>query len=215
MRVVLASSNQGKLKEYEDLLAGKGFELIKQTELNVSDADETGLTFIENAILKARHAAQHTGLPALADDSGIEVDALKGKPGIYSARFSSMNGGASGDAHNNALLLEELKDVSDEKRSARFRCVIAFMRHAEDPAPIIAQGAWEGRILHAPEGDGGFGYDPLFFAKDAQRACALLSKAEKNRLSHRGKALNVLLDEFSKPGALPGRTPLGGTPPDG
>ena len=199
-RVVLASGNAGKLKEFAELLAGQGLEVIAQGEFNVTDADETGLSFIENAILKARHAAHHTGLPAIADDSGIEVDALKGAPGIYSARFSRMHGGEAGDAHNNALLLKKLSGIDDQNRSARFRCVIAFMRHAQDPSPIIAQGSWEGRILHAEEGAGGFGYDPLFQANDTDRATALLDKAEKNRLSHRGKALQILLQALAQPG---------------
>jgi len=192
-RVVLASSNQGKLKEFAEILVNVGFELHTQSEFNVADADETGLTFIENAILKARHASIATGLPALADDSGLEVDALNGAPGIYSARFAKMHDREPGDASNNALLLEQLKGVKDAQRGARFRSVLALMRHPDDPAPVVVEGIWEGRILHQPEGENGFGYDPLFYAPETQCSSALLDKAQKNQLSHRGKALKTLL----------------------
>jgi len=200
--LVLASSNQGKLNELNEILADVGFKLRPQSEFNVSDADETGLTFIENAILKARHAAEATGLPALADDSGLEVDALNGAPGIYSARFAKMNKREAGDDSNNELLLEKLEGLDDQKRSARFRSVIALMRHAQDPSPIIAEGCWEGRILHRPEGENGFGYDPLFYAPETQCSSGLLDKAEKNRLSHRGKALQSLLTQLRDKPAL-------------
>jgi XTP/dITP diphosphohydrolase len=189
VKVVLASGNQGKLKEFNRLLAGKGFDIHTQSAFDVPDADETGLTFVENAILKARNAALHTGLPAIADDSGLEVDALQGKPGIYSARYA----GEGGDRANNAKLLDELKAVSDPDRTARFRCCIVFLRHAEDPSPIIADAAWEGRILHTPQGENGFGYDPLFFVPTHNCSSAELAPEEKNRISHRGQALQLLL----------------------
>jgi len=205
--VVLASGNKGKLAELELLLAPLGFELSLQSEFSVPDADETGLSFIENAILKARHASAITGLPALADDSGIEVDALHGMPGIYSARFSRLeannqnDGNDSADnvdgvdinAANNALLLDKLKGVATQQRTARFRCVLALMRHAHDPSPLIAEGSWEGRILEAPAGTGGFGYDPLFFATAQQCAAAELPPEKKAGLSHRGQAMRRLL----------------------
>lgn len=194
-KIVLASGNVGKLREFNALLACCGFEVHAQSEFQVSDVEETGLSFVENAILKARHASLITGLPALADDSGIEVDALAGLPGIYSARYAGI--GAS-DADNNAKLLQALSDVPDEKRTARFHCVLAFMRHAEDPTPILCHGSWEGTILHAPEGEGGFGYDPLFFIPSLGVASASLSKEEKNRISHRAIAMQQLLTELKK-----------------
>lgn len=194
--VILASSNPGKLAEFATLLSPLGITLNPQTDYGVSDADETGLSFIENAILKARHAATATHFPALADDSGLEVDALNGAPGIYSARFAKLHNRGAGDADNNTLLLEQLQGVTDAQRSARFRCVLALVRHANDPAPIIAEGVWEGHILHAPSGENGFGYDPLFFAPETQCSSAMLSAAEKNKLSHRGKAINALLQRL-------------------
>lgn len=194
--VVIASSNPGKLKEFAYLLADFGMEVKPQTELGVDDAEETGLTFVENSILKARHASQVTGFPAIADDSGIEVDALDGAPGIYSARFASMHGRDAGDARNNALLLEKLTGLEAEQRTARFRSVIVYMRHALDPSPLIASGVWEGRILEQPEGEHGFGYDPLFYAPETRCSAALLDKARKNELSHRGKALTSLVQQL-------------------
>lgn len=188
-RLVLASGNPGKLKELSALLEDLGYELHAQSEFNVSEVAETGTTFVENAIIKARHAAAETGLPALADDSGIEVDALDGAPGVYSARFS---GPAASDATNNALLVEKLRDVPSRQRSARYRAVIVLMRHAADPSPLICEGSWEGVIQLEPAGDGGFGYDPYFFLPDRGCTSAQLSAAEKNRLSHRGKALAAL-----------------------
>ena len=190
--IVLASSNAGKLKELELLLQPFGLELKLQSEFGIEDADETGLTFIENSILKARHAAVATGLPALADDSGLEVDALQGQPGIYSARFASLEGFGQGDADNNKLLLNKLAGMSAPQRSARFRCVLTLFRFAEDPSPIVAEGSWEGRILDAPCGDNGFGHDPLFFANEQQCAAAAMPRQEKARVSHRGKALQQL-----------------------
>ena len=165
-----------------------GVELIPQTELGVSDADETGLSFVENAIIKARHACKVTGLPALADDSGIEVDALKGAPGIYSARYSN-----DGDHGNNAKLLRELTDVPTELRTARFQCVLVYMRHAKDPTPQVFQGSWEGTILSTPSGSEGFGYDPVFYVPSEKCSAADLSKEQKNKISHRGQAIQQLL----------------------
>lgn len=193
--LVLASNNQGKIREFNTLLKACGFEVRAQSEFGVTAVDETGLSFIENAILKARHAAKITGLPALADDSGLEVDALKGAPGIYSARFA---GEGSSDAENNAHLLKALKHVEPAERTARFQCVLVLMRHAEDPTPIIAQGAWEGRILERAQGEGGFGYDPLFWANDLNCSAAELEKAEKSKISHRGRALESLLRKLSQ-----------------
>lgn len=188
-RLVLASGNPGKLKELSVILADLGYELHAQSEFDVPEVAETGTTFVENAIIKARHAASVTGLPALADDSGIEVDALNGAPGVYSARFS---GPGASDADNNALLVEKLRNIDSRQRSARYRAVIVLMRHAADPSPIICEGSWEGIIQLEPAGDGGFGYDPYFFLPDRGCTSAQLSAAEKNRLSHRGKALAEL-----------------------
>ncbi|KZZ02042.1 non-canonical purine NTP pyrophosphatase, partial [Oleibacter sp. HI0075] len=161
---------------------------IPQTELDVSDADETGLSFVENAIIKARHACQVTGLPALADDSGIEIDALDGAPGIYSARYSG-----EGDQANNAKVLENMKGIPEAQRTARFQCVLVYMRHAEDPTPQVFQGAWEGIILTEPSGTEGFGYDPIFYVPSEQCSAAELSRERKNKLSHRGQAIQQLL----------------------
>ncbi len=189
-KVVLASSNPGKLKEFQQLLAGAGLDVRPQSEFQVTDADETGLSFVENAIIKARNACEATGLPALADDSGIEVDALNGAPGIYSARFSGA--GASNES-NNQKLLQELQNTPEAERTARYQCVLVYMRHATDPTPIICQGSWEGRILTAPAGTGGFGYDPLFYVPTHNCAAAELSKEQKARISHRAVALQQLL----------------------
>ena len=189
-KIILASGNAGKLREFQQLLADCGFDVVPQSAYQIDNADETGLTFVENAIIKARHACQHTGLPAIADDSGLEVDALNGRPGIYSARYA---GAQALDSANNAKLLQALSDVSEDQRTARYHCVLAFMRHAEDPTPILCHGVWEGRILSAPRGQGGFGYDPLFFVATHNCAAAELDKAEKNRISHRGIAMAQLL----------------------
>ena len=194
--IVLASSNAGKLREFNQLLAGLQREVVPQSQYRVTDADETGLTFVENAILKARHAAQHTGLPALADDSGLEVDALHGAPGIYSARYA---GPEASDAENLEKLLGMLKEVPEENRGARFQCVLVYLRHALDPTPLICQGTWEGRILMAARGTSGFGYDPVFYVPSHACSAAELPAQTKNVLSHRGQALRLLLD------ALPGR----------
>ena len=192
--IVLASSNKGKIKELQARLDAFNITVTPQSDYNVSDADETGLTFVENAILKARHAAEITGLPALADDSGLEVDALKGAPGIYSARFS---GEGATDAKNNEKLLAELKDVPAEQRTARFRCVLVFMRHATDPTPLICQGTWEGTIATEPQGENGFGYDPLFIVNDLNVCSAQLAPEEKNRVSHRGQALTAFSEQVA------------------
>lgn len=195
MRIVLASGNAGKVVELEQLLAGSGVELVPQTALGVSDADETGLTFVENALIKARHAARATGLPALADDSGICVDALGGAPGLYAARYSGVHGDS---AANNAKLLRELTGVPTEKRGAYFIAVLVLLRHADDPAPLIAEGRWHGRILEGPRGEGGFGYDPLFLPDGSALGAAEIEPALKNRLSHRGQALDVLKARFAE-----------------
>jgi XTP/dITP diphosphohydrolase len=197
-QIVLASGNKGKLVELQNALEGFDVALIPQSEFGVSDTDETGLSFIENAILKARHASLATGLPALADDSGLEVDALDGAPGIYSARYSIMDGedGPASDEKNNLKLLNALKGVQPENRSARFHCVLAFVRHAKDPTPLICQGSWEGQIKTELDGEGGFGYDPLFFIDELNCTSAQLTKEEKNKISHRGKAIAQLKTVF-------------------
>ncbi|HIJ23329.1 MAG: XTP/dITP diphosphatase [Gammaproteobacteria bacterium] len=193
-QVVLATGNKGKVRELGQLLANFEMTVIPQTEFNVEEVEETGLTFVENAILKARNAAAHTGLPAIADDSGLEVDYLKGAPGIYSARYAGEDGG---DAANNQKLLQALEGVVEAERSARFQCVMVFMRHAEDPVPLVAQGSWEGRILTAPQGENGFGYDPLFWVPQQGCSSAELAAEVKNKLSHRGQALKKLVELLS------------------
>ncbi len=193
-KLVLASGNAGKLRELSALLEDFGYEVHAQSEFDVIEPEETGTTFVENAIIKARNAAEHTGLPALADDSGIVVDALQGAPGVYSARFAGKN---ANDGANNALLVEKLASVPVEQRTARYRAVIAFMRHAGDPSPIICEGSWEGLIQLEPQGEGGFGYDPYFFLPTQGCTSAQLSAVEKNRLSHRGQALQQLRARLS------------------
>lgn len=189
MKLVLASSNAGKLVELRALLGDSGIDLHAQSEFGVADADETGTTFIENALIKARHATRATGLPALGDDSGICVDALHGAPGLYSARYS----GAHGDAEANIdKLLHELDGVTEERRGARFHCVLALLRHADDPEPIVVEGSWHGRILAARRGAGGHGYDPVFLDLASGLSAAEMAPADKNRLSHRGLALAAL-----------------------
>ncbi len=189
MKAVLASSNSGKLRELAAILAPFGYDLIAQSSLGIDTPPETGTTFAENALLKARHAARLSGLAALADDSGIEVDALGGRPGVYSARYA---GEGATDLANLQKMLDALRDVCADRRSARYRCVIAFARSAEDPAPLLAQGAWEGRVLTAPRGTGGFGYDPIFQPAGLEASAAELSAEEKNARSHRGEALRAL-----------------------
>ena len=188
-QLVLASGNPGKLRELSAILGELGYQLHAQSEFEVEEVAETGTTFVENAIIKARHAAALTGLPTLADDSGIEVDALDGAPGVYSARFS---GADADDAANNALLVNKLRDIPATQRTARYRAVIVLMRHAADPSPLICEGSWEGMIQMEPAGEGGFGYDPYFFLPDRGCTSAQLSASEKNRLSHRGAALEEL-----------------------
>ncbi|HEY5804821.1 MAG TPA: RdgB/HAM1 family non-canonical purine NTP pyrophosphatase [Lysobacter sp.] len=189
MKWVIASSNAGKLREFRELLGGSGIEFVTQGELGVGDADETGLTFVENALLKARKAARETGMPALGDDSGLCVDALGGAPGLYSARYAGVHGNAEANIDK---LIDALKDVPDDRRGAHFYAVIVLLRHAEDPQPFIAEGVWPGRIAHERRGHGGFGYDPVFF--DPERGCsaAELDMELKNRISHRGRALAAL-----------------------
>jgi XTP/dITP diphosphohydrolase len=193
-KVVLASGNQGKLKELNQLLAPCNIEAVSQSEFDITPAVENGLSFVENAILKARWAAKHSGLPAIADDSGLEVDYLKGQPGIYSARFSGVD---ATDEKNNTKLLNLLKGVSLERRTARFQCVVVYMRHEDDPTPMIFQGSWEGAIGTELAGDNGFGYDPLFFVPSLNLTSAQLVPEQKNRLSHRGQAMTRLLHQLN------------------
>lgn len=190
-KIVLASNNPGKVREFNQLLSGQEIEVIPQSEFGVVEVEETGLTFVENAILKARNAALHTGLAAIADDSGIEVDALNGKPGIYSARYAGVN---ATDQENLEKLLTALAEQPDAKRTARFQCLMVYMKHAEDPTPMICQGTWEGSILSKPQGDNGFGYDPVFYVPEHNCSSAELSPEVKNQMSHRGQALRLLMD---------------------
>jgi XTP/dITP diphosphohydrolase len=185
-RLILATGNAGKVREMNHILAPLACEVVPQTSLGVPEAEETGLTFVENAIIKARNAAQHSGLPALADDSGLAVDYLHGAPGIYSSRYAGTN---ASDSDNVAKLLASLRDVPDAQRTARFICVIVYLRNAEDPTPLICQGSWEGSILHSPRGQNGFGYDPVFLVPTHQCASAELPADVKNKLSHRAQAL--------------------------
>jgi XTP/dITP diphosphohydrolase len=189
VEIVLASGNAGKLAELRELLAAAGHVLRAQSEFGIADAEETGLTFIENALLKARHASAATGLPALADDSGLCVDALGGAPGLYSARYA---GGHGDSARNIERLLGELRDVPDAARTARFHCALALLRSADDPRPLVAEGSWEGRILREPRGARGFGYDPVFLDPENGVSAAELDPAIKNAISHRGRALATL-----------------------
>lgn len=191
--IVLASNNSGKIREFNEMFSNLGLKVKPQGEFNVEEAEETGLSFIENAILKARNACAQTGLPAIADDSGIEVDYLDGAPGIYSARFAGKHGDSQA---NNALLLEKLANVPEEKRTARFQCVLVYMRHQNDPTPLVFQGSWEGSILTEPQGEHGFGYDPIFYVKEKGCSSAMLPKAVKNSISHRAVALEKLLHAF-------------------
>ncbi|AHX11861.1 nucleoside-triphosphate diphosphatase [Dyella jiangningensis] len=194
--IVLASSNPGKLAEFNDLLADSGLHVVPQSAYNVSDAEETGLTFVENALLKARHAARVSGRPALADDSGLCVEYLRGAPGLYSARYSGTHGD---NAANNAKLLQEMKDVPAAQRGAFFICVLVLLRHADDPAPLIAEGRWHGRVLTEERGAHGFGYDPLFLPDGEAVSAAELPPGMKNRISHRGRALAELRARLGAP----------------
>lgn len=192
-RIVLASGNKGKLREFAQLFAPMDIEVIPQADFDVPEAEETGLTFVENAIIKARNAAHHTGLPAIADDSGIEVDYLLGAPGIYSARYAGI--GAS-DQDNLDALLATLKDVPDQERAARYQCLLVMMRHSKDPTPLICQANWQGSILTEEKGEGGFGYDPIFWVADQQCSAAELTADQKHKISHRGKAMRQFIKAF-------------------
>jgi XTP/dITP diphosphohydrolase len=190
-KIVLATNNSGKVQEFQELLSGIDWKIIPQSDLNIPEVEETGLTFIENAIIKARHAARLSGLPALADDSGLVIDALNSAPGIYSARYA---GDKNNFAANIQKVLDELKDVAEPKRTARFCCVLVYLNCADDPMPVIAQGTWEGKILFTPQGSKGFGYDPIFFVPTHHCSAAELLPAEKNKLSHRAQALKELIN---------------------
>nr|VFJ53573.1 MAG: XTP/dITP diphosphohydrolase [Candidatus Kentron sp. FW] len=193
-KVVLASSNPGKLRELRELLAPLDITLAPQSDFDVRDVEETGGTFVENAILKARHAAAVSGLPAIGDDSGLVVDALGGAPGIYSARYA---GEGATDKKNLDRLLRELADVPESRRSAHFKCLMVYMSHADDPTPVIADGTWAGRILFAPRGENGFGYDPVFYVPTHDCSSAELPSDTKNALSHRGQAVRELVARLS------------------
>lgn len=195
--LVLATGNQGKVKELAQMLSPLEINVVPQSDFNVSSVPETGTTFVENAIIKARHAAKVTGLPAIADDSGLEVDALNGAPGVYSARFA---GDDATDQDNIDKLLIELGD--NPIRSARFWCVLVLMRHSDDPTPLICSASWEGQITQAQDGQGGFGYDPIFYVSELDCTSAQLTKEQKNAISHRGQALNSLLSELKLKGGL-------------
>ncbi|MCQ4966605.1 XTP/dITP diphosphatase [Atlantibacter hermannii] len=190
-KVVLATGNAGKVRELASLLQDFGLDIVAQTDLGVESAEETGLTFIENSILKARHAAAITGLPAIADDSGLAVDALGGAPGIYSARYAGVD---ASDRQNLEKVLVALKDVPDGQRQAQFHCVLVYLRHADDPTPLVFHGVWPGEITHAPAGEGGFGYDPIFYVPSEGKTAAELTREEKSAISHRGQALKQLLE---------------------
>ena len=199
MKVVLASGNKGKLAEFQQLFAGSNVEIVTQDSLGIESPEETGLSFIENALLKARYASQVSGLPALADDSGLSVDALRGAPGIYSARYA---GEEASDQDNVKKLLAELSALEDENRAARFHCVLAFVRYADDPVPVISQGQWEGTILSQPSGTGGFGYDPVFYVASEQCSAAEMEKSQKNAISHRGAAIASLIPQLETLGLV-------------
>ncbi len=192
-KIILASNNAGKAREIAEILSAYSISVQPQSEFNVPEIPETGLTFVENALLKARNACHHTGLPALADDSGIEIDALNGAPGIYSARFA---GEKASDEENLHKVLTELKDIPEVQRSARFQCVMVLLQHEYDPTPLIVQGTWEGSILSKPQGENGFGYDPIFYVAKYQCSAAQLTAEQKNALSHRGKALTALAEQI-------------------
>lgn len=190
---MLASANAGKVREINAMLAGCGAQVLPQTAFNVPPVDETGLTFVENALIKARNAALHTGLPAIADDSGIEVDALQGRPGIYSARYA---GTGTSDEENLHKLVNEVARLPQDQRGCRFVCLMVYLRHAEDPIPLIAQGLWEGLAITEPRGANGFGYDPMFYLPDRRCTSAELAPEIKNELSHRGQALRLLVAQL-------------------
>ncbi|MEW5008111.1 MAG: XTP/dITP diphosphatase [Cycloclasticus sp.] len=193
-RIVLASGNKGKIAEIQAILQQQAIEVISQSQFKVTEADESGSTFVENAIIKARHAAEISQLPAIADDSGLEVDALNGQPGVHSARYAGL---PSDDQRNTDKLLQALADVNEAQRSARFHCVMVFMAHAKDPSPLIAHGVWEGRIAFEKSGNNGFGYDPVFYIPQLNSVSAALEPAIKNQLSHRAQALKQLMPQIS------------------
>lgn len=194
---VLASNNPGKLKEFREILADTHLSIIPQSDLGVPEIEETGLSFVENAILKARNASLHSGLPALADDSGLEVAILNGAPGIHSARYAGNGIGKTSDAENCKKLLSDLIATSEEERAARFQCVLVLIRHAHDPSPLICQGTWNGHILSTEQGENGFGYDPLFYVPTHQCSAAELSSVVKNQISHRAQAVSKLVQRLS------------------
>ena len=197
-KIVLASNNAGKAREISEILSAYNISVVPQSDFNVPDIPETGLTFVENALLKARNACHHTGLPAIADDSGLEIDALQGAPGLYSARYAGEN---ATDEENFQKALLELEDTPDENRNARFQCLMVLLKHETDPTPLIFQGTWEGKILKQPQGANGFGYDPIFYVPEHQCSSAELTAEQKNAMSHRGKALK-LLAEYIKNSSL-------------
>jgi len=192
-KIVLASGNKGKLREFSELFAPMDIEVVPQSAFDVPEAEETGLTFVENAIIKARNACEHTGLPAIADDSGIEVDYLLGAPGIYSARYA---GSDASDEDNLNALLSALNGVPEKERVARYQCLLVMMRHSKDPTPLICQADWEGHILSSARGDGGFGYDPIFWVAEENCSAAQLTSEQKHAISHRGKAIRQFIREF-------------------
>jgi len=202
-QIVIASGNPGKIKEFSVMFSAFAIQVKSQNEFGVPEAEGTGLSFVENAIIKARNACLHTGLPAIADDSGLAVDALNGAPGIYSARFSQdLEGDAANDSTNNIKLLANLESVKEGERTAQFICALVYMRHADDPVPVIAIGEWRGCILRELRGNNGFGYDPLFFVEEQGCTSAELPPETKNRISHRGKATAALLGELKQRGCL-------------
>jgi XTP/dITP diphosphohydrolase len=192
-KIVLASSNQGKLREINEMLANSDIEVIPQSEFNIDDVEETGHSFIENALLKARHASSQAGLPAIADDSGIVIDSLQGKPGIYSARYA---GEGASDEKNLWKLIKEIETLPEGDRAARFICLMVYLRHTDDPTPVIAQGEWQGIAITEPKGENGFGYDPMFYLPEYQCTSAELTSDTKNKLSHRGQALRKLIEKL-------------------
>ena len=198
-QIVLATGNKGKVREISQMLAEQAFEIMPQSEFNIPEVEETGLTFVENAIIKARHASKISGLPAIADDSGIEIDALNGAPGIYSARYAGID---ATDTENLYKVLTDMELVDEPQRTARFQCLLVMMRHANDPTPIICQGTWEGTILRQPIGENGFGYDPIFWLEEQQCSSAQLAPSVKDQLSHRGKALRQLVNQLKNSGRL-------------
>ena len=195
-RVVLASANAGKLRELNALLAPCGMDVVSQSEFEIPSIEETGESFVENAIIKARHAARLSGLAAIADDSGLMVDALDGAPGIYSARYAGVD---AGDGENLQHLLDNMRDIPESRRGARFVSLVVFMNHPRDACPLVCEGVWPGRITRAPRGDGGFGYDPVFYLEDCGCTSAELAPAHKNSISHRAKAMQALLARLGEP----------------